>query len=153
MDVSLYQRLDEQISSFSDNFSNMVRSALIEEEDDDLGKSSSSFAPGKLPDIFAAKMLHNAQTALNLVSELKKASMHSDVTALTLNSREVKTVLEQEVELGDRHLSHIKKEAQRLLEKIETHYYGSVASKPREEEREMNAWELLFADKEPQKPE
>lgn len=147
VDVSLYQRLDEQIASFSDNFCNMIRSALIAEDDDDVGRRPESMAPGELPDIFASKILHNAQTALNLVRELKKNSMHSDVAPLALNSRGVKSALETEADLGERNLRNIKREGKDLLRRMEDHFYKSKhkdAIDVVETSDEVAAWEELF---------
>lgn len=147
VDVSLYQRLDEQIASFSDNFCNMIQSALIAEDDDDVGRRPESLVPGELPDIFASKILHNAQTALNLVRELKKNSMHSDVAPLALNSRGVKSALETEADLGERAIRGIKREGKDLLRKMEDHFYKSKYKQGTNAEgmsNELAAWEELF---------
>ncbi|GMH34260.1 hypothetical protein BSKO_02094 [Bryopsis sp. KO-2023] len=146
VDVSLYQRLDEQLASLTDNFCNMVRSSLLPEEDDDVIKGNNTHVPGELPEVFASKILHNAQTALNLVSELKKSAMHSDVTALTHNSRTVKRVLEGEAELGENRIASIRKEAEETLMRLEEQYYSSKHKRdaPDDCRRQEAVWEEFF---------
>eukprot|EP00803_Ostreobium_quekettii_P003824 evm.model.scf_1238.4 EVM.evm.TU.scf_1238.4 scf_1238:36976-39430(+) len=140
-EITLYKRLDEQLATLVDNFSLLARSAMMPEDEDEAGESG---MPGELPEVFAARLLQSSHTCLDLVSELKKTAIHSDVGALTNNMRFTKKDLQVEADSSDAQLRSVRREAEELLGRLEQHFYKSRHKGEPPPPRDRGPWEDLF---------
>lgn len=124
-DLQLYQRLDTELVTFLENFTNLVKAARISDEDVELVAQRQKRVPSDLLEVLAEKTVSSAQICLNCVSELKRGAILSDFAALIESIRQMRNMLSKECEEIDEQLGRMKGEARELLRTLETHYYQS----------------------------
>ncbi|KAH9782388.1 Mediator of RNA polymerase II transcription subunit 22b [Citrus sinensis] len=135
---TLMQRVETDIASIVDNFSQLVNVARVfyclesylffvitlfplKVNDPPVRNSQESF----MMEMRASRMVQAADSLLKLVSELKQTAIFSGFASLNDHVEQRTNEFNQQAEKTDRMLARIGEEAAASLKELEAHYYSS----------------------------
>ncbi|ESR55189.1 Mediator of RNA polymerase II transcription subunit 22b [Citrus sinensis] len=116
---TLMQRVETDIASIVDNFSQLVNVARV--NDPPVRNSQESF----MMEMRASRMVQAADSLLKLVSELKQTAIFSGFASLNDHVEQRTNEFNQQAEKTDRMLARTGEEAAASLKELEAHYYSS----------------------------
>ncbi|CAA7056742.1 unnamed protein product [Microthlaspi erraticum] len=117
---SLLQRVEADITSVVDNFTQIVNVARV--NDQPVKNSQEAY----MMEMRASRMVQAADSLLKLVSELKQTAIFSGFASLNDHVEQRIEEFDQEAEKTNRLLARIADDASASLKELESHYYSSA---------------------------
>ncbi|VVA91538.1 unnamed protein product [Arabis nemorensis] len=119
---TLLQRVDTDITSVVDNFTQIVNVVRVSDPPAPVKNSQEAY----MMEMQASRMVQAANSLLKLVSELKQTAIFSGFASLNDHVEQRIAEFDQEAEKTNRLLARIADDASASLKELESHYYSSA---------------------------